>query len=107
MTTSGQTHSDTGPPFLPGRLGDPDSSLKTDPRADPRLVAALAKFGLDEAATPGPVTAESPLGEILEFCAAAETGFHGFGGEADGIDPAPVVGNHERYLIARLSCGKA
>jgi len=32
---------------LPGRLGDPSRALKDDPRADPRLVAALAPFGLD------------------------------------------------------------
>ena len=29
---------------LPGRLGDPNRTLKTDPRADPRLVAVLARF---------------------------------------------------------------
>ena len=75
MTTSGQIHPSTGEPFLPGRLADPGSALKTDPRTDPRLVAALAKFGLDEAAAPAPVSADSPLGEILEFCAAAESGF--------------------------------
>ena len=75
MTTSGQTHSGTGQPFLPGRLADPGRDLRTDPRADARLVAALAEFGLDKAPPPAPVTAASPLGEILEFCAAAETGF--------------------------------
>ncbi len=64
-------------PNLPGRLGDSARSLKNDPRTDPRLVAALAEFGLDEAAPPGPVTAGSPLGEILEFCADAEVGFQG------------------------------
>ena len=74
MTTTGQTHSGADQPLLPGRLGDPGRSLKTDPRADPRLVAALAEFGLDEAAPPAAVTAESPLGEILEFWAGAETG---------------------------------
>ena len=74
MTTTGQTHSGADQPLLPGRLGDPGRSLKTDPRADPRLVAALAEFGLDEAAPPATVTAESPLGEILEFWAGAETG---------------------------------
>ena len=44
MTTSTQHLSEQ--PLLPGRLGDPDRVLKTDPRADPRLVAACAPFAL-------------------------------------------------------------
>jgi len=46
--------------------------LKTDPRADPRMVAALAEFGFDAAPPPAPVTVASPLGDILAFLAAAE-----------------------------------
>ncbi|HKV18061.1 MAG TPA: alpha/beta hydrolase fold domain-containing protein [Mycobacterium sp.] len=30
-----------------GRLADPDATLGTDPRADPRMIAALAPFGMD------------------------------------------------------------
>ncbi len=75
MTMSGQTRSKTEQPFSPGRLADPDRVLKTDPRADPRMVAALAEFGFDEGPPPAPVTAESPLEEILEFIAAAEPGY--------------------------------
>jgi hypothetical protein len=29
----------------PGRLGNPDETLGTDPRADPRLAAAVNEFG--------------------------------------------------------------
>jgi hypothetical protein len=29
-----------------GRPGDPSRSLKTDPRVDPRAVAALAPYGI-------------------------------------------------------------
>jgi hypothetical protein len=47
MTTS--THNMNELPLLPGRLGDPTRVLKTDPRADPRLVAACAPFALDVA----------------------------------------------------------
>ena len=36
-------------PDLPGRLGDPARLMKTDPRADPRMVAVLATIGLDGA----------------------------------------------------------
>ena len=34
-------------PILPGRLGRADLQLKDDPRADPRMVAAMAPIGLD------------------------------------------------------------
>jgi acetyl esterase/lipase len=61
----------------PGRLGDPASSLGTDPRTDPRLRAALAPFGLDAQAAPVPFTTSSPREELLAFCQAAEEGFEG------------------------------
>ena len=72
MTMSGQAPSGTSQPLPLGRLADPDRVLKTDPRADPRMVVALAEFGFDEAPAPAPVTAESPLEDVLEFLAAAE-----------------------------------
>ena len=75
MTMFHQTPSATGQPIAPGRLADPDRVLKTDPRADPRMLAALAEFGFDEAPPPAPVTAESPLEEILEFLAASEAAY--------------------------------
>lgn len=68
MTTS------TGPK-LPGRLGDPALSLATDPRTDPRIIEALAPFGLEQNAPPPPVTADAPLAAKLDFCAAAEPGY--------------------------------
>ena len=75
MTMSGRARSTTEQPLSPGRLGDPDRVLRTDPRADPRMVAALAEFRFDEAPRPAPVTAESPLAEIHEFIAASEPGY--------------------------------
>lgn len=59
----------------PGRLGDPEMSMATDPRSDPRMVAALAPFGLDVNQPPPPVTPESPLEEQLAFGTAIEPGF--------------------------------
>jgi hypothetical protein len=41
----------------PGRLGSPDLQLKHDPRADPRMLAELAPFGMDGAGEPPPVDA--------------------------------------------------
>ena len=61
-------------PLLPGRLGDPNRVLKTDPRADPRLVAACAPFALDVAPPPAPVNADSSLQEKLDYSAANEAG---------------------------------
>ncbi len=63
----------TTSPTLPGRLGNPDLRLNTDPRADPRMVAELAIAGLDGASTPLPVTVNSTLEERLAFTAAAES----------------------------------
>lgn len=67
------TASHRGQLNAPGRLGDPTLVLKSDPRADPRMLAALAEFGFDEAPPPAAVTAASPLEAILEFLGAAET----------------------------------
>jgi len=72
MTKSGQARSKTEQTFLRGRLADPNRVLRNDPRADPRMVAALAERGLDEAPRPAPVNAESPIDEILEYLAGSE-----------------------------------
>lgn len=64
-------------PALPGRLGVSDLVLRDDPRAHPKLVAALAPFELDGPAAPSPVPIDAPLEARLEFCAAAESGFEG------------------------------
>jgi acetyl esterase/lipase len=78
MTTSIQSSSNNKEqPILPGRLADPNNILKTDPRADPRMVAALAPFGLDIAPAPAPVTADSSLQEQLDYIKEAEVGFEG------------------------------
>lgn len=39
----------------PGRLGNPDETLASDPRSDPRLVAALEPFGLGGRGDPLPL----------------------------------------------------
>ena len=60
---------------LPGRLGDPDLILATDPRSDPRMVAALEPLGLAGRADPVPLTPESSLEEIRALAALGEPGF--------------------------------
>ncbi len=54
--------------------------LRDDPRADPRMIAALAPLGLDVAPPPMPVGTESSLDELLAFCAESEVGFQALGG---------------------------
>ncbi|MYB29213.1 MAG: hypothetical protein F4X38_08745, partial [Acidimicrobiaceae bacterium] len=60
---------------LPGRLGDPEMTVATDPRADPRMVAALEPLGLAGRADPAPLTGESSLEDIRALAALGEPGF--------------------------------
>jgi acetyl esterase/lipase len=65
----------TDTPTSPGRLGVPDLLLRDDPRADPRMVAALAPFGLDVTPEPAPVDGHSPIEALLEYCTQLEPRF--------------------------------
>ena len=56
-----KTTTGTASPLPPGRLGTPDMALRSDPRADPRMVAALEPFGLGDNDVPGALTKDSPL----------------------------------------------
>lgn len=78
-------------PILPGRLGSPGMVLKDDPRADPRMIAAMVPFGLDGAPEPAPVNGSSSLDELLEYCGVAESGFEQLF-DALGMDLVPVAG---------------
>ncbi len=60
---------------LPGRLGDPDMTLATDPRSDPRMVAVLEPLGLSGRADPVPLSPDSTLEDIRALAAVAEPGF--------------------------------
>jgi acetyl esterase len=55
-----------------GRLADPESTLGTDPRSDPRMVKAFAQFGLDARAPEVPLTVESPLEDRRAFAGLNE-----------------------------------
>jgi hypothetical protein len=77
-------------PNLPGRLGNPDLTLGDDPRADPRMVAAMRPIGLAERTPPQPVTVDSPLDELHEFNAIAESGYDMLFGMLTA-DLAPVL----------------
>jgi acetyl esterase len=86
------TTSAAGRGTLPGRLGDPASTLRSDPRSDPRTVAALAPFGLDGSAAPPPVGPDSPRAEQLEYAMGAEAGFEAvFAALMQGLPPVEGV----------------
>ena len=79
-------------PTLPGRLGSPDLQLRDDPRADPRMVQAMASLGLDVAPEPAPVDATSPIDAILDYATEAEAGFGGaFGSLFSDLPPVEGV----------------
>jgi acetyl esterase len=78
-------------PILPGRLGTPGMTIQTDPRSDPRMVAAMTPFGLDVATEPLPFDYTAPHETLLEFCDGAEAGFGGLGEAMIGALP-PVTG---------------
>jgi acetyl esterase len=77
-------------PILPGRLGTPGMALKDDPRADPRMIAAMAPFALGELPEPLPLDAQSSLDALLELVAATEEGmemmFAAFAAEVPPVD---------------------
>ena len=78
-------------PNLPGRLGTPDLQLKDDPRADPRMLAAMAPFALDVMPPPSPIDSSSPLEAIHEQVTESEAGFGAlFAAFFDGLDELPV-----------------
>ncbi|MGH3675316.1 MAG: alpha/beta hydrolase fold domain-containing protein [Mycobacterium sp.] len=58
---------------MQGRLADPNCTIGTDPRADPRMVEALAPFGLDGHMPIPPVTIDAPLEDRLAAVAATES----------------------------------
>ena len=87
-------------PLLPGRLGKPGLDIRDDPRADPRMIAAMGPIGLDVAPPPSPVTAATPIAEILEYTLLAEAGFEMLGGMLTANSaPATGVSSYEETII--------
>ena len=79
---------------LPGRLGDSARVMKTDPRVDPRLIAALAPFGMDGAPPETPVRLESSLQAKLDYLASTEQAMGGV--FASFFNNLPAITNVER-----------
>lgn len=87
-------------PVLPGRLGDPGMSLKDDPRADPRMLAAMEPFGLGDIPPPSPVDFDSSRDALLEYIDTAEQGFEGLFGIL-GASMGPMTGVSRSVEIIR------
>ena len=89
----------TTTPAPPGRLGDPDSSLGTDPRADPRMMAVFGPLGLGDQAPGGGPGRDTSLAELREFVTQTEVGFEGlFTVLADEAPRAEGVVSEERTI---------
>ena len=88
----GSSMSERAAPILPGRLGNPDMTLADDPRADPRMIAALAPLGIGGPVEPFPLTVDHPLEDLHAY---ADEGEQGFGAVGDvllqGLDPVTGV----------------
>lgn len=63
--------------LLPGRLGNPDSTLRADERVDPRLVNALAPYELDVHPEKAPVDGNSSAADCIAWSAEAEANYAG------------------------------
>jgi acetyl esterase len=73
-----------------GRLADPNCTLGSDPRSDPRMVKAFAQFGLDGPAAAIPLKIDSPLEDRRAFATASEEGmgamFEALAGELPAVE---------------------
>ena len=90
----------TDSPILPGRLGDPTMVIKTDPRSDPRMVAAMTPIGLDVAPEPAGVDINSAPNDLLEYALAAEEGFGALGGVL-AMNAPPITNVDRRTEIIK------
>lgn len=89
------TTTSDGTTTRPGRLGDPERNLRTDPRTDPRTVEALAPFGLDVNGAPAPMGPDAPREQQLEYAMGAEAGFEAvFAALMQGLEP--IAGLEQR-----------
>ncbi|MCU1394815.1 MAG: alpha/beta hydrolase [Ilumatobacteraceae bacterium] len=86
------------PPMLPGQLGRPGMALSDDPRADPRMIKAMAPFGLAGRSGPSPVDHRSDLDAVFELCKQTEDGFESVVEALTGSMPA--VEGVERTVVA-------
>lgn len=83
----------TTQPKMPGKLGDAEMLIKTDPRADPRMQSVMAPLGLDVAPPPAGVDINTPIEGLIDFAMAAEANFVALGPIL--LADAPAIANIE------------
>ena len=57
---------------LPGRLGNPEMSLKNDPRAIPAVTKVMSEYGLDDLAPDPPISIEATQNEKVDYMTSLE-----------------------------------
>ena len=83
----------------PGRLGDPDMSLSTDPRTNPQLLRTLEQFGMDVNAEAAPVSADSSYEDCLAFTVEMEAGYEAIYGPLHQNLPDLDVAREARTIL--------
>ena len=82
---------------LPGKLGNPERTLATDPRLDPAVLPAVA--GMDEVLDqPAAIGPDSSYEELLAYAAAMEAEIDAVYAETFGAVP-PVEGVRRRTEV--------
>ncbi len=94
----------TPPLPLPGRLGDPDSTLASDPRSDPRMVAAMLPFGLGGRTPPPRVTPDDSFETRIAFTRRTESRLEGLF-DALQVDLPAVRGVSRSSRLIRAAGG--
>jgi acetyl esterase len=84
---------------LPGRLGNPESTLANDPRSDPRMLAAMEPFGLAERTSPPRVTPQDSLDDRIAFSRRTESRLEAlFDALLDDLPPVEGVARSTRVI---------
>ena len=87
------------PSRLPGRLGDSDSTLATDPRSDPRMLAAMEPYRLGERTSPPRISPHDTLDDRMAFSRRAESRLEAlFGALLAELPPVEGVARSTRAI---------
>ena len=89
----------TSTSLLPGRLGNPDSTLRVDERTDPRLVNALAPYKLDVHPEKAHVDGNSSAADCIAWSTEVEGNYAGvFETILGDLSPIPNIESSEETI---------